>query len=179
MLTVKGKTISNKPKRIMSEKTHWLQSPNKNYLGHWDLPEGKDLILTIDSAKWEEVKNPIINKSESKRVVRFKEAGVKPWICNQGNAQAIIKSTGIKHMEDSSGSKISLFVGLHLDRVSRENIDCVRVRPCAVETVKPNLTPDHKMWDKAKTAVQTGEATKESISNHWIVSDENYKLLCG
>ena len=39
-------------------KTHWLQSPNKNYLGHWDLPEGKDLILTIESAQWEEVKNP-------------------------------------------------------------------------------------------------------------------------
>ena len=54
-------------------KTHWLQSPNKNYLGHWDLPEKEDLILTIESAKWEEVKNPIINVSESKRVIRLRK----------------------------------------------------------------------------------------------------------
>lgn len=163
----------------MSEKTHWLQSPNKNYLGHWDLPVGKDMVLTIASAKWEEVKNPIINKSESKRVVRFKEKGVKPWICNQGNAQAIIKSTGIKHMEDSVGSKISLFIGIHLDRVSKENVDCVRVRPSAVITVKPELTPDNKNWEKAKQAVSTGEATYDTISRHWTISAENYDLLCG
>ena len=43
---------------MSSNKTHWLQNPNKNYLGHWDLPNGKDLVLTIKSAAWEEVENP-------------------------------------------------------------------------------------------------------------------------
>lgn len=113
-------------------KTHWLQSPNKNYLGHWDLPDGKDLILTIESAKWEEVKNPIINKSEAKRVIRFQEKDIKPFICNQGNAQSILKSTGVKFMEDSTGQKITLYIGIHRDNVSKENIDCIRIR-----TVKP------------------------------------------
>jgi hypothetical protein len=37
-------------------KTHWLQTPNKNYLGHWDLPNGKDIIVTISSAGWEDLK---------------------------------------------------------------------------------------------------------------------------
>ena len=109
-------------------KTHWLQSPNKNYLGHWDLPEGKDFILTIESAKWEEVKSPITKKSEEKRVVRFKEKGVKPWICNQGNAQSILDATGIKYMDDSSGQQIILFIGLHYDTFNKKNIDCIRVR---------------------------------------------------
>lgn len=162
----------------METKTHWLQSPNKNYLGHWDLPVGEDLILTIKSAKWEEVTNPIINKKEAKRVVRFEEPNVKPWICNQGNAQSIIKSTGIKHMEDSVGSKIALFIGLHKDSISKETIDCIRVRKTPVVN-KPELTPAHKNWEKAKTAVKSGEATKDSISKNWIITDENYELLCG
>ena len=113
-------------------KTHWLQSPNKNYLGHWDLPEKGDLILTISSAKWEEVENPILKKNDPKKfeahkVIRFKE-DYKPLICNQTNAAAIIKSTGIKYMEDSTGQKIQLFIGVHFDRVNKENIDCVRIR---------------------------------------------------
>ena len=160
-------------------KTHWQQSPNKNYLGHWDLPPGEDLILTIKSAKWEEVKNPIINKTEAKRVVRFHEEGAKPWICNQGNAQSIIKSTGKKYMEDSVDCKIALFIGIHRDNVSKENIDCVRVRTNPVVLNKPELTPSHKNWGKAKIAVSTGEANKESISKHWIISDANYEKLCG
>ncbi len=86
------------------------------------------MIVTIKSAKWEEVKNPIINKSESKRVVRFIEKNVKPWICNQGNAQTIVEATGVKFMEDSPGQKIQLYVGKHQDRVSKQMIDCIRVR---------------------------------------------------
>ena len=111
----------------METKTHWLQSPNKNYLGHWDLPEKDDLVLTIKSAQWEEVKNPIINKSEAKRVVRFVE-DVKPFICNQVNAQSILKATGVKYMEDSKGQKIQLFVGVHFSRTEKENVDCIRIR---------------------------------------------------
>ena len=109
------------------EKTHWLQSPNKNYLGHWDLPDGKDLILTIESAQWEEVKNPINNKSDSKRVIRFKEK-VKPLICNQTNAQSIVVSTGVKFMEDSKGQCIALFVDNIKDKRTKEDVDCIRIR---------------------------------------------------
>jgi hypothetical protein len=113
---------------MSNEKTHWLQSPNKNYLGHWDLPENKDLILTIKSAQWEEVKNPITNSKESKRVVRFEDKGVKPFICNQTNAQSIVIATGVKFMEDSAGYKIALFVDNIKDKRTKEDIDCIRIR---------------------------------------------------
>ena len=112
----------------MTDKTHWLQNPNKNYLGHWDLPSGKDVILTIKSAGWEEVKDPITRKSDSKRVIRFheKDSWVKPFICNQINAQTITKSTGEKYMEDASGKKIQL--GVDITKVKGEEVDCLRVR---------------------------------------------------
>lgn len=106
-------------------KTHWLQNPNKNYLGHWDLPEGRDMILTIKSAQWEEVKNPIINTSEAKRVVRFVEK-VKPFISNETNSQSILRSTGTNYMEDCTGMKIKLF--LSQVKVKGQSVDCLRVK---------------------------------------------------
>jgi hypothetical protein len=158
----------------MKNKTHWLQSPNKNYLGHWDLPEKDDLILTIKSAKWEEVKNPIINKSEAKRVIRFEEK-VKPLICNQGNAQSIVKSTGVKYMEDSVGQKIQLYVGKHFDRVSKEDIDCVRIRSNALPD-KPILSYDTKDYEKVLSAMMQGY-TIEQIRSKWNVSQDLEKKL--
>ncbi len=106
-------------------KTHWLQNPNKNYLGHWDLPEGRDIILTIKSAQWEEVKNPIINTSEAKRVIRFEEK-VKPFICNETNSQSILRSTNTNYMEDCTGMKIKLF--LSQVKVKGQSVDCLRVK---------------------------------------------------
>ena len=147
-------------------KTHWLQSPNKNYLGHWDLPEENDLILTIESAQWEEVKNPIIKKSEAKRVIRFKEK-VKPLICNQGNAQSIIKSTGVKYMEDSKGQKIQLYIGKHFDRVSKEDVDCVRIRSNKIDD-KPVLQYNTKEYENVLAALM-GNYTIYDIKTKWTI----------
>ena len=104
-----------------------MQSPNKNYLGHWDLPESGELNVTIESAQWEAVKDPVSGRSESKRVVRFKEP-IKPFICNQTNANAIVRSSGIKFMEDSQGVTICLFVDTIDDRRTKEKVDCIRVK---------------------------------------------------
>lgn len=151
------------------EKTHWLQSPNKNYLGHWDLPEGRDLILTIDSAKWELVKNPITNTKESKRVVRFKEKGVKPFICNQTNAQSIVVATQVKYMEDSAGCKVSLFVDNIKDKRTKENIDCIRIRRDNIDSVFNELC---KLFQEKKPLLGEDIITRASeiIDNKETIS---------
>lgn len=155
-------------------KTHWLQNPNKNYLGHWDLPDGKDLVLTIDTAKWEDVKNPINNKTEKKRVIRFKEK-VKPFICNQTNAASILKSTGMKFMEESTGQKIQLYIGSIVDKITKENIDCIRIRQ-----IKPELPElfqaDEVNWNNVKKALLNGY-TIDQIKTRWKISAENQELL--
>ena len=157
-----------------NDKTHWLQSPNKNYLGHWDLPHNKDLILTIKSAGWESVEDPVSKKTESKRVVRFVEKSIKPWICNQTNAQSIIDSTGIKYMDDSKGLKISLYISS--TRVKGENVDCIRVRKTKVKL--PELIPGSDKWDGAKKAIDSGNYTLEQVKIKYSLSPENEKLLC-
>lgn len=161
------------------EKTHWLQNPNKNYLGHWDLPESGTLILTIKSANWEEVKNPIINTSEAKRVVRFQE-DVKPLICNETNAKSISKATGVKYMEDSGGFKIELYRHNIIDRKTKENIDCIRVRDRAPKVSKPVMDESSKNWDSLKERIKTDSSiTIESIRKHYDITQENFDKLCG
>lgn len=116
--------------KAINQKTHWLQSPNKNFLGHWDLPNGKDIIVTIDSAQWEEVRDPITKGVKAQRVIKFKE-NYKPLICNQTNAQAIIKSTKKNYMEDCVGERIKLSIGQ--TRVAGEMVDCLRVKTLSSE----------------------------------------------
>lgn len=163
----------------ISSKTHWMQSPNKNYLGHWDLPEKGDLILTIESAQWEKVENPIINKTEAKRVIRFKE-NVKPLICNQGNAQSIVKATGVKYMEDAKGSRIQLYIGVHLDRRSKENVDCIRIRKEVMKSHDQIVQEIKDLFTKKKDKLKEDEITsvQRVIDNQETLSfDKVLKFL--
>ena len=162
------------------EKTHWLKNPNKNYLGHWDLPDN-DLILTIKSAGWEEVIDPTKREgqkdySQSKRVVHFEE-NYKPLICNQTNAISIYKSTGIRFLEDSQGAKIKLFIGEEIDRKNKITVECVRIRHDKV-IAKEDLNPNHKSWSTAKEAYHKGSFTIEQIKGKYLLTLENEKLLC-
>jgi hypothetical protein len=163
-----------------NQKTHWLQSPNKNYFGHWDFPDEKDLILTIASAKWEEVENPILKKGDPKKfeahkVIRFVE-DYKPLICNQTNALSIIKSTGIKYMEDSTGQKIQLYVGIHFDRVAKENIDCVRIRNTPIKE-KPILIKGSTDFNNVAKALKNGYTIEDAKVKFNISQEVEIQLL--
>lgn len=126
-----------------TKKTHWLQNPNKNYLGHQDLPNGDDLIVTIASANWEEVKDPTRNTKEDKRVVRFQEKWIKPFICNETNAEMIMKVTGARFMEDSSWKKVQLYVAQ--TKMRKEMVDCLRIRDFVPEEVLDNSKAIEKL----------------------------------
>ncbi len=144
----------------MTEKTHWLQSANKNFLGHPDLPSGEDVILTIESAKIEEIENPtvIVDKKpirELKTIIRFAEklGWLKPFICNQTNSQTIIKITGEKYMEDCIGKRIKIGVSqikmYSKESGSMEVRDCLRVR-----NIKEEFLQDTKISVDQLTVIQ-------------------------
>jgi len=151
------------------QKTHWLSSADKNYLGHWDLPENKDLILTVKSGGFEEIKNPTNGKTATKKVIHFMEKGAKPLICNQINSLAITLSTGKRYIEDTIGCKVSLFVGEYENRITKQTEDCVRVRRTKVNVQKPIFTED-----KFEAAFKA-EASIETIQNIYSISDELIK----
>lgn len=153
-------------------KTHWLQSPDKNYLGHWDLPNGEPVTLTIKLAEWRKVKNPITEEIHNRRVIVFKERGYKPMICNQTNAQAIIKATGVKFMEDSKGLRVTLYVGQHIDLSSREKIDCLRIKKDPEQKTKSDLTTLRKLLEENETALENDEVKniRRIIRNKEVLS---------
>lgn len=141
------------------KKTHWLQNPNKNYLGHWDLPNGNDMILTINSAKWEEVKNPIINTSEAKRVIRFIEPNIKPFICNETNAQSILKSTAQGYMEDCEGLKIKLYQSQV--KVKGQYVDCLRVKEVSQSELVTKYISENELEALLKLIIEAKKDTTE------------------
>ena len=79
---------------------------DKSYLGSWDVPEGEDLILTIDQAHQDDVKNE--RGSEKKLTIHFVE-DYKPMILNATNSKAISAAYGSSKVEDWAGKKIAIY----------------------------------------------------------------------
>ena len=85
-----------------------LRQVLKPYLGHWDVPEGGDLILTIDKIYEEEVKNQ--HGTELKPVMYFREPDAKPMIVNKVNNDMITKLHGKRTKSNTwAGKKIALY----------------------------------------------------------------------
>lgn len=96
---------------------------DKTYLGHWDVPEDGDLVLTIDHFEKNEVKNNT-GASERKHICYFRES--KPMIVNKTNLKAIAAVLGSDKFEDWEGQKIALYAA---DVKQAESGKGLRVRP--------------------------------------------------
>lgn len=79
---------------------------DKDFFGAWDIPDGGDLIVTIDHAEINEVTNE--RGKEKKLTVHF-QGEYKPLICNATNGNAISEALGSKKVEDWKGKKIALY----------------------------------------------------------------------
>lgn len=79
---------------------------DKNYLGSWDVPDGEDLVLTVDKAARDDVKNE--RGSEKKLTLHFVE-DYKPMILNATNSKAISEAVGSTKVEDWSGKRVAIY----------------------------------------------------------------------
>ena len=61
---------------------------DRDYIGHFDLPGGKDITLTIKRVIGGEL-TAMGGRKSKKPIVHFKEEGVKPFICNKTNSKTI------------------------------------------------------------------------------------------
>lgn len=103
---------------------------DKSFLGSWDVPEGGDLILTIDHVAVEEVQNQ--QGKEKKLTLHFRERDYKPMICNITNATTIGEIYHSKKVEDWEGKKIALYVA-QVNGFGKLT-DALRVRPYPPKT---------------------------------------------
>lgn len=97
---------------------------DKSFLGAWDVPDGSDLVLTIDHVSRDDVQNE--KGREKKMALHFKERDYKPMICNTTNAKAISKAYGSTRVEDWENKKI----GIYKATISAfgQTTECLRVR---------------------------------------------------
>lgn len=97
---------------------------DKNYLGSWDVPDGEDLILTIDKAARDDVKNE--RGTERKLTIHFVE-DYKPMILNATNSKAISEACGSTKVETWAGQRIAIYT----QKVTAfgGTTDALRIRP--------------------------------------------------
>lgn len=117
----------------MSEKLKgvYQKTLDKTYLGHWDVPEDGDLILTIDHFEKNEIKSGPTAAAEKKHICYFKDS--KPMVVNKTNLKLIAEALGSDKFEDWEGETIALWAAPVPQADSGKGL---RVRPYRPRTEK-------------------------------------------
>lgn len=112
----------------MAEKTDFRTMYDRDYIGAFDLPEGKgDTTLTIEKCTGGEL-TAMGGRKSKKPIVHFKEQGVKPLICNKTNGKTIAAMYG-NFVEAWKGKRVTLYRGSTRNPEDGGNVDCIRIRP--------------------------------------------------
>lgn len=120
---------------------HWKQLKESEYIGHWDLPQGKNLRVKIKSVHLEDVTNVANFQKERKVVASFQNAK-KRLILNATNQEAIASWHG-NNPKTWVGKEIELTRST--TRLKGEVVECIRVKPndkrgkSATDSAKKNL----------------------------------------
>ena len=158
-------------------KTHFRKVFKSDHLGISDLEDllesGKRLIFTIKEAK-QEYGIRVAGSLGDYNIIHFEE-DIKPLVVNATNGKTLKKITGSPYLEDWKGFQIELYID---EKVSlmKEIVGGVRIK---ASKQKDQLTPEHYNWQKAKIQVKENDVSIDQIRKKYIITEENYKLLCG
>jgi hypothetical protein len=153
----------------MPEKTHWKNLTNPNYLGGYSIPEGQDIIVTIDYVRREEITGT--NGKKEFEVVAHLKNGVLPFILNKTNMKTIQKLYGSPYIEDWSGRAVQIYFDPTV-KFGRETLGGLRIRPFVPKQEKIPLVCE----DCGGAIVGTETFAAEKIAAH---AYEKYgKALC-
>jgi hypothetical protein len=157
--------------------THWKTLKDQKFLGSHDLAIDDEtygeVTVTITKVTSEMVKNR--DGKDGKCTIVY-TAETKPFIANNENCDMITSLFKSSFVEKWIGQKITL----HVKKIKAFGAwtQALRVKnvlhaPIALEA----LTPDHKRWDGAVTALKSGKTTLEQIKAKFLLSAENEALL--
>lgn len=133
-------------------KTHWKKYMNKDYMGAWSLPNGKDQTVTIDRVERGEIQGQG-GRVDIRPIAYFKEFK-EPMVINMTNGKIIQKVLGSEYVEDWRGKKIQLYVDKNI-KVGKgrnaETVDGLRVRDF-VPTIKKEDPEKKKLQEQIRSA---------------------------
>jgi hypothetical protein len=161
--------------------THWKRGFNKEYLGTWSLPNGKDFTVTI-----EKIVERVEIKGEGGRidirpVAKFKEFK-EPMVLNVTNCKTISKLFNTPFIEEWNGRQIILYADMNVQVGKGRNAETtegLRVRPMLPPSAKEQeikelsaeirvLLAHYKGADleTIKTELNTKAAAKEATADY-------------
>jgi hypothetical protein len=98
----------------------------KDYVGSWDIPDGKDITVTISSVSGGELAG--VGGRKSKKPLLTLKGTAKKLALNATNGKTIATMYG-KDIEGWVGKKISLYKSTTRDPNGDGETECIRVRP--------------------------------------------------
>ena len=142
----------------MTHKTHWRKFIETNYLGGFDLADGKggfkEITATINRVQKETVKN---QQGKDEDVLTLHFDGLKPMILNVTNSKTMAKLTGSAYVEDWVGR--SIIIGTEKVKAFGDTHDALRIRNrLPVSTVSAG-----KCTDCQGDIVAVGKVTAEQV----------------
>lgn len=142
-----------------------------DYTGAWTLPDGHDIILTIDHVVREDVVGEG-GRKETLPVCYFREKGVMPMALNRTNFKTIVKLTGQKNSDYWGGQGIQLFKTT--TNLKGKTVDCVRIRPTAPkQSAQPQDKPVN--CEDCGAVVSAVEVAGKKYSPATVLSRSNEK----
>lgn len=119
-------------------KTHWRKFIETNYLGGFDLADGKggfrEITATINRVQKETVKN---QQGKDEDVLTLHFDGLKPMILNVTNSKTMAKLTGSAYVEDWVGR--SIIIGTEKVKAFGDTHDALRIRPYPPKKQAPSV----------------------------------------
>ena len=115
--------------------THWKKYFNKDYLGTWSLPDGKDVIVTIDHVEKAIIKGEG-GREDVRPIIFFKEYK-EPMVLNATNGKIIHKILCSEYVEKWYSKRVQLYVDRNIKigkGASAETTDGLRVREFVPKT---------------------------------------------
>lgn len=104
--------------------THWKSMMDRDYLGHFDLPEDRDTIVTIAKVVKAELKGG--KKAKEHKPAIYFVGKEKALIGNATNNKTIAGMYG-DYVEDWAGKQVALYVTTTSSPDG--TVKCIRIRP--------------------------------------------------
>ena len=150
----------------MPVKTHWKALAETRFIGAHTLPNGDDLVVTIESAARE--RHTMDDGKESDYIVLYL-VGQKPMILNATNGKTIHKMYGA-YIEDWQGKQITLFQGSAI--LHDELVECLRVRPVPPRQQKEPIS--NTRFKRALLQIKAGQYTAAKLrETHSLTAQQN------
>lgn len=149
--------------------THWRKLVDPRYIGVYALPNGNDLIVTIEGVRSEEI-TMMGGKKEVHSIMYIK--GQKPMILNATNSKSIHKLYG-PYIEEWAGKQITLYASTA--KLSGEMVECLRIRPSVPVREKQPITGER--LTKALEQVKAGTYTVAKLRAQFKLTADQETLV--